>query len=236
MNGRMRRPTGWSANSLLSALSRATTAELLTLGTHTEFEPGRVLVRENESSTHVYVLLDGCVKVTATTPEGGFALLSIRAGGELVGELACLDGQPRSATVTAVNRVRARVLSQATFQNFLAHHPDAAVAISRSVGAKLRWATRRRIDFSGSRVRVRLARVLIELAPTYGWPTAEGIEIPLSQPELAAAVGAREPSVHKVLTGLRRDGLISTGYGRITLLDLPRLREVAGTANDPYAR
>ena len=236
MNGRMRRPGRWSANSLLSTLSSATIAELLTLGAELEFEPGRVMLRENEQTTHVYVLLEGCAKVTATTPEGGFALLSIRAGGELVGELASLDGEPRSATVTAVNRVRARVLSQATFQNFLAHHPDAAVAISRSVGAKLRWATRRRIDFSGGRVQVRVARVLIELAPTYGWPTKEGIEIPLSQPELAAAVGAKEPSVHKVLTAFRRNRLVSTGYGRITLLNIPKLREVAGTANDPYAR
>ena len=236
MNGRMRRPNGWSANSLLSSLSQATKAELLSLGTWREFEPGRVLVHENEPTTHVYVLLAGCAKVTATTPEGGFALLAIRAGGELIGELAGLDGQPRSATVTAITTVHARVMPQATFQNFLTRHGDAAVAISRSVGSKLRWATRRRIDFSGSRVRVRLARVLVELAPTYGWANDEGIEIPLSQPELAAAVGAKEPSVHKVLTEFRRDGLISTGYGRITLLDLPRLREAAGTTNDPYAR
>lgn len=236
MNGRMRRPDDWSANSLLSALSKTATAELLTLGTQVEFEPGHVLVHENDESTHVYVLLDGCAKVTAVTPEGGFALLAIRAGGEVVGEVASLDDQPRSATVTTITRVHARVLSQAVFQNFLLRHGDAAVAISRSMGAKLRWATRRRTDFSGGRVRVRLARVLVELAPTYGWPAPEGIEIPLSQPELAAAVGAKEPSVHKVLAEFRRDGLISTGYGRITLLDLPRLREVAGTTNDPYAR
>ncbi len=236
MNGRMRRPGEWSSNSLLFSLSKATTAELLTLGTLLEFEPGHVLVHENDDTTHVYVLLDGCAKVTATTPEGGLALLAIRAGGELIGEVASLDDQPRSATVTTITTVHARVLSQATFQSFLTRHGDAAMAISRSMGAKLRWATRRRTDFSGGRVRVRLARVLVELAPTYGWPTPDGLEIPLSQPELAAAVGAKEPSVHKVLTAFRRDGLVSTGYGRITLLDLPRLREVAGSTNDPYAR
>jgi CRP-like cAMP-binding protein len=226
--------TEWTANSLLSTLPNATTTELLSLGTSCEFDAGQVLVREDDTSTHVYVLLTGCTKVTATTPEGGFALLAIRGGGDVIGELAGLDGQPRSATVTTVNRVRARVLSQATFQNFLSRHPDAALAISRSVGAKLRWATRRRVDFSGREVRVRLARVLVELAGVYGLATSDGVElgVALTQPELAGLVSAAEPTVHRALAGFRRHRLISIGYRRTVITDLPALRAVAGL--DPH--
>lgn len=220
----------WAPSSLLVGLPPATATALCNLGTRQVFDAGRVLLREGEVSTHVIVLLDGCVKVTATTAEGGFALLAIRVGGEIIGELASLDGQPRSATVTTAGRVRARVITQAPFHDFLFHHPDAAVAVSRSVGGKLRWATQRRIDFSGLEVRVRLARVLVELALAYGLHTVAGVEIgvALTQPEMAALVGAAEPTVHKALADFRSRRIIVTGYRRIRIVDLPALRVVAG--------
>jgi CRP-like cAMP-binding protein len=218
------------SDGLLTSLSPATSKRLLQLGTSTEYVAGRVVLREGESSTHVILLLSGCVKVTATTQDGGLALLAIRAGGDLVGELAGLDGQPRSATVTTVCGVRARIITESAFHDFLAHHPDAALAVSRTVGAKLRWANRRRVDFSGCAVRARLAKVLIELAAAYGWRTEDGLTIgvTLTQPELAALVGAAEPTVHKALAELRRHHVIRTGYRRTTILDQRALRAVAG--------
>jgi CRP-like cAMP-binding protein len=229
------------AGSLLAALTPGAADELVRLGTGCRFTSGTVLLREGESSTHVYFLLDGIVKVTATTPEGGFALLAIRATGDLVGELAGLDGQPRSATVTAAGTVAARVIAQPVFNGYLNRHADAAVAVGRSVAAKLRWATRRRIDFSGREVRVRLARVLVELAGSYGVRTPAGVRIgvPLTQPELAALVGAAEPTVHQALAALRRDRVVDTGYRSTTILDPPALRAVAhvpdeGTAGQPF--
>lgn len=217
------------AGSLLASLPGDAAAELRALGTRRVCESGRVLLREGELSTHVYLLLDGIVKVTATTPEGGFALLAIRAAGDLVGELAGLDGQPRSATVTAAGRLTARVISEPVFNDFLGRHATAAVAVSRSMAGKLRWATRRRVDFSGCEVRVRLARVLVELAATYGERGETGIRVAVSltQPELAALVGAAEPTVHLALAGFRRAGVIRTGYRSVEVLDLPGLRAVA---------
>ncbi|WP_158891097.1 Crp/Fnr family transcriptional regulator [Amycolatopsis anabasis] len=223
----------WPLNSLLAGLPAATVEELLGLGTFREFGPERVLLREGEVSVHAYLLLSGCVKVTATTPEGRLALLAIRVGGELIGELAGLDGEPRVATVTTAGRLRARLISRAEFHGFLARHPDAALAVSRSVGAKLRWATRRRVDFGGCEVRVRLARVLVELAAGYGKRVGAGIEIgvSLTQPELAALVGAAEPTVHKALAELRRRRIVDTGYRRTTIRDYDRILAVAGLAD-----
>jgi CRP-like cAMP-binding protein len=218
-------------------LSSPAAAELAELGTRCAFVAGKVLLREGELSTHVYLLVGGLVKVTATTPEGGFALLAIRVAGDLVGELAGLDGQPRSATVTAAGSVAARVIAQPVFSDFLNRHADAGVAVSRSVAGKLRWATQRRIDFGGCEVRVRLARVLVELAAAYGERAPAGIRIgvPLTQTELAALVGAAEPTVHQALAAFRRSGVIATGYRSTTILDLPALRAVAVQRDDRSA-
>jgi CRP-like cAMP-binding protein len=215
---------------LFAVLPATTVQALLGVGVERRFRPGEVLVFEGELTTHVILLLSGCVKVTATTADGGRALLAVRLPGELIGELAGLDGRPRSATVTAVGLVNTRVMTQAVFQAFLRDHPDAGVAVSRSVAAKLRWATDRRIDFSGYDAPVRVARVLATLVRSHGTRTSRGWEIgfPLSQPELAALIGAAEPTVHKSLTELRRKSVLETGYRKMTILDLPRLRRLAG--------
>ncbi|SEF36495.1 cAMP-binding domain of CRP or a regulatory subunit of cAMP-dependent protein kinases [Amycolatopsis pretoriensis] len=219
-----------SGRGMFAALAPSTVSSLVQVGAERVYRPGDVVVREGESTTFVVLLLEGCVKVTATTADGGRALLAVRGGGELVGELAGLDGQPRSATVTAVGRLRTRVIGRAEFQRFLIRHPDAAMAVSRMVAAKLRWSTQRRIDFSGYDVPARLARILVSLVSAYGALTSRGWEIgfPITQPELAALIGAAEPTVHKSLTELRHRKVLDTGYRRMTILDLPALRLAAG--------
>ena len=104
------------------------------------------------------------------------------------------------------------------------------MAVNRMVAAKLRWSTQRRIDFGGYDVPVRLARILVSLVSTHGVLTSRGWEIgfPITQPELAALIGAAEPTVHKSLTELRRRKVLDTGYRRMTILDLPALRVAAG--------
>ncbi|WP_328612535.1 Crp/Fnr family transcriptional regulator [Amycolatopsis sp. NBC_00355] len=215
--------------SFLAGLSPTARTALLGLGTAREFEPERVLLREADTSTHAFLLIDGCVKITGATPEGHVALLAIRVGGDLVGELAAMDGHPRVATVTTAGRVRARLIAQAEFRRFLAGFSDVSLAVSSSVGAKLRWATRRRIDFGSREVRIRLARVLLELATSYGTQTGTHVRIgvSLTQPELAALVGAAEPTVHRALATLRREGIVETGYRRVCVCDRVRLATVA---------
>jgi CRP/FNR family transcriptional regulator, cyclic AMP receptor protein len=220
----------WPAGSVLGSIPAATRQRMLELGTLRHYEPGKVLLREGEPSTHVILLVEGYVKVVATTIRGGVALLDIRVGGDLVGELAGLDGQPRSASVVTAGPSVVRLIKQPDFAAFLGGHPDAAAAVSRGIAAKLRWATRRRIDFGGAEVKVRVARVLVELAESYGELDRTGarIAVSLTQPELAGLVGAAEPTVHKALTTLRREQVIQTGYRRIAVLDERRLRAVAG--------
>lgn len=220
----------WGPNSLMATLRPQSAAALLAAGVVVEYPSGRVLLQEGEQSTHVLLLLDGYAKLTANSLDGGVALLAIRSSGDLLGELAALDDQPRSATATAAGDVRAKVVAKPAFRDFLLRYPEAAQAVSRSVAAKLRWAIRRRTDFSGCPVRVRIARVLLELAALHGQRTDQGIGMafPLSQPELAALVGAAEPTVHKALAELRREGVADTRYRSVVIRDRAALRLMAG--------
>ena len=190
--------------------------------------PGQVLIREGDPGTAVYLLLAGSVKVTGATDEGG-SLLAIRVGGDLVGELAVLDGRPRVATVTTAGPVITQVISRADFLGLLARDPELSLAVTREVSDKLRTATSRRIEFTGCDATTRFALVLLDLAERYGHPTLAGqaIGCPLTQAELATLAGAAEPTVQRTLRQLKAEGIISTGYRETTVRDMDALRRRA---------
>lgn len=203
---------------------------LLQLGSLVQYPgPGRILIREGDYSRFVLIVLDGVVKVTGYVYGGRDALLAIRMAGDVVGEFAALDERPRSASVTSCGAVVARLVKASEFIEGLRRDPDISQAVSRSVVAKVRAANTRRVDFSGCDMPTRLMRVLYEIAVTYG--TRNGnqslIRWPLTQPELASLAGGAEPTVHRVLRDLREDGVVSTGYRAIAVLDLARLHRLA---------
>jgi RNA polymerase sigma factor (sigma-70 family) len=216
----------WPRGSLLADFPDAARADLLTLGTVARYPPGTALIRQGDSSTDVFVLESGVVKVTIDTEDGAGALVAVRVAGDAVGELEALDLRPRLARVTAVGAVRARRLGRDAFLAFLARYPSAAAALTKSVNSKFRWATRRRIDFDAFPVLIRLARLLDELAGRHGYPAEGGLAVgvELTQPELAALVGATEPSVHRALRQLRTGGALRTGYRQLVITDLDGLR------------
>ncbi|MBL7523674.1 Crp/Fnr family transcriptional regulator [Frankia sp. CNm7] len=224
-------PRRWLEQTLLGRLPPASRAGLLALGGFREFPAGTPIMREGDPTTFVAVLLSGWTKVTALTDDGGIALLAVRHGGDLVGEFAGIDAQPRSATVTAVGPVLTKVIRAEEFGAYLATDPMTSAAISQSIVAKTRFSIRRRVEFAGCSAPVRVARVLVELDRSYGVDRRDGgreLGVPLTQSELAALVGAQDPTVHKALRALRRAGVIETGYRRTTILDLPALRAAAG--------
>ncbi len=220
----------WPESSLLGGLGSGALARLLTLGSLTQYPAaGRVLMREGDATSFVIILLDGVVKATAQMQDGRDALLAVRMGGDLVGELASVDGGPRSATVTTCGAVIARVVSRADFMDCTRRDPQVSQAVQTSVVAKLRSANRRRVDFTGCDVRTRLARVLHQTALAYGTETSDGVLLKwsLTQPEIATLAGAAEPTVNRVLRELREAGVLATGYRSIKILHPERLRAIA---------
>jgi CRP/FNR family cyclic AMP-dependent transcriptional regulator len=225
----------WPRTSLLGSLTDAGRQVLLHQGSLVQYtEASRVLMREGEGATFVYLLLDGVVKATGLTDTGRDTLLAVRMGGDLVGEFAAIDGGTRSATVTTCGAVVARVVRIPDFLDCLRRNPDIAHAVNRAVVGKLRHANARRMDFYGCDVPTRVARVLFHVAVTYGDRNGNQAVIrwSLTQPELAGLAGAAEPSVQKALRQLRSKGVVSTGYRSLTVLDLDRL-ETIGFASAP---
>jgi CRP-like cAMP-binding protein len=218
--------------SFMARLAQGSRDDLLARGERRRFAPGDNLVMQGDKASHLFVLVDGLVKVTVVAEGGEPALLAVRASGDLIGELAMISDGRRSATVTAARPVVAERIFAADFRAVLHAHPDAVDAFTRSLAAKLRGSVDSRSGQQGP-ARVRLARLLVRLVEQYGWPSAGAllIDLPLSQVDLGNLIGAGEPTVHKAVSELKRGGLLEVrGHRSYAVRDLAGLCVVAGGA------
>jgi CRP/FNR family transcriptional regulator, cyclic AMP receptor protein len=219
-------PSRWPAGTFLAGFAPGDAADLFKIGSPRRFAPGEFLLRQGEAGTAVHLLLRGYVKVLRIGYDGHSALLAFRFAGDLVGELAALDGGIRSATVAAVQQVSTLTVGGPAFAAYLKERPQVAELVHRQVAAKLRQANDFRAGLTGAPAPVRLARVLDRLAADHGRHTPHGlvIDVPITQTDLATLIGVSVASAQRALAILRADGLLATGYRRLTVRDAARLR------------
>jgi CRP-like cAMP-binding protein len=220
----------WSATSLLTSVGEASRDRLLDCGTMREYPTGRRLFTQGDTSTFVVVLLDGVVKVTGVSSAGREALIAVRVGGDLLGELAAIDSEPRSCTAAACGLVLGCVIMQADFLAVLDRDRSLAEAVHRSVVAKLRAGNERQMEFAVFDAPTRFARMLRELAGTYGERSGNRVTIrwSVTQGELASLASVAEPTAQKALRQLREAGVLSTRYRSLTIEDFRALNQIAG--------
>jgi CRP/FNR family transcriptional regulator, cyclic AMP receptor protein len=196
------------------------------------YETESIIVRERDDTDFAVVILDGCVKVSTHANHGYRAVLGLRDAGDVVGELAGVDGGTRSATLSAMTPVEALILPAPGFQAFLARYPEAAALLHRTVSERLREADRHRAAAGSDPVQQRLAALLLRLGQRYGVQVDDGgilIELPLTQGDLAGLVLTSQRTLGRILEQWRARRLVLTGRRTILLLSPDLLREQAGS-------
>jgi CRP/FNR family cyclic AMP-dependent transcriptional regulator len=201
-------------------------AALSGLGRTVVYPPGMVMCVEGDPATHVFVLVNGWVKIVGVTSEGHELTLALRGRGDTVGELAAETTGYRTATIQAVGTVRALLVPYDTFSSFLDAHDGADRAYRRMVTRRWNDAEsmlRTRSVTSGAQ---RLAALLLELADQHD--SGVRMTMMLTQDELASLTGASRATVTRALSNWRQRGIIRTGQRDITITDLGALRKIAG--------
>ena len=204
-------------------------ADLLRHGRPRRLPTGMPLFVEGTRSDTVVIVISGRVKVFTSAEDGTEVMLAVRGPGAILGELAAIDGQPRSASVTSLETTEILTVGFREFTAFLHTHPRTMWLLMRILTDRLRDADRKRIEFGIYDTLSRVARRLIELADRFGEPTESGIRItlPLTQDELANWVGASREAVTKALRTLRTDGYVRTHRRTFTVIDIEGLRRRA---------
>lgn len=215
----------------LDTLSDADLALLHERGVRRRFAKGAALFHERQVSDRVMFVFEGRVKIVSVAEDGRETVLAFRGPGEVLGELSAIDGQPRSASVIAVDPVEALVLPSADFRAFLERTPRATLFLLERLITRLREADLKRIEFGTSDTIGRVAARLVELADRYGRADGTGgtvIDLPITQEELASWVGSSREGVNKALHTLRGLRWVETERRAITVLDMEALRRRAG--------
>ncbi|MEU3508944.1 Crp/Fnr family transcriptional regulator [Streptomyces longwoodensis] len=216
-------------HTFMQELGSADRAALTGLGTRRVWTAHETLLAEGEHTTFAVVLLSGWCAVWTATERGGRLLLALRQTGEVVGDMAALDGRPRSASVSALGEVSGLVVPGERFRRFLAARPHANALIIGQLAERLRSADHERRALASMTVLERLSERLVELAARTG-RVENGevtLRVSLAQHELAASVGSTREAVAKALRLLREQGLVRTGPGSLAIADLEPLRLLA---------
>ena len=204
-------------------------ADLTRHGHRRRVTTGTPLFLEGTRADTVVLVISGRVKVFSSAADGTEVVLAVRGPGALLGELAAIDEQPRSASGWAMEPVEILAVGSREFTAFLHTHPRTMWLLLRILAGRLREAGRERAEFGVYDTQTRVARRLVELAERFGEPTGSGIRITLSftQDELAGWVGASHEAVAKAFRTFRAHGYLRTQRRTVTVLDIEGLRRRA---------
>jgi CRP/FNR family cyclic AMP-dependent transcriptional regulator len=205
----------WPAESFLGRLTAGERDALLARGGYAAYQPGQHLLVNGDRGGFVILVHAGQVKVVMQDEQGTEHLLGIRARGSLLGEQSYVDGQPRSASVVALNQVRASSIAWDKFDLYLRDFPRVSMEIARVLANRLRASDQTGRDIHGNRVPVRVVNLLVSLADDFAEPGARRSVIPLSQAEVAQLAHAAEVTVNRVLREFRDQRMVGTAYRKV---------------------
>lgn len=212
---------------LFQALDQAARTELAQLAHRVELAPGTPVYQVGDPGENMMVVLAGTLRIWLPTLPGKEIILADIGVGEVVGEMALLDGEARSAAVTALTRCQLLVLERRDLLPFLRGNPEAALSLIALLCRRVRRADQRMTDMALSHLPARLARTLIGRVPPHVRPPAR---LAMSQGELADMVSATRESVNRALRAWHRRGIVELRDGWIVLLRQDALAALAGSA------
>jgi CRP-like cAMP-binding protein len=210
-------------------LSESERTTLSGLAARRVFAKDAMLCREGDDSGFVVVIMSGFAKVFTTSRDGDESMLGVRGPGDTVGEIGAFGRRPRTATVIALDQVRGLVMDAERFRKFLEASPHASGALSTVLMTR-QMESDRRFTMGSSDGERRLARLLIELSERFGERGANGeigINLPLSQTELASWIGKSREMVARAYRTWRDADVVRTGRRAITVMDVAELRRIA---------
>ena len=190
------------------------------------FRRGEVIFHVGDPGDALFVIVSGDVKISLPSETGEEAILATLRGGDVFGELALLDGAPRSASATAVTQTETVVLPRDRFRELIATETGVRDALLASIAGELRRLTTHVEELHFLDITGRLAARLVRLAHDGGTVQPDGgirLRKNLTQGDLAAMVGCTRQSVNKLLGQFTDDGLIRLEREGIVVTDIDGL-------------
>lgn len=216
------------ASPFFAHMQPAELTELIAMSHERRVSRGVQIFARGDAGSFMMAVLTGMVRVGRTSLEGREVTLNVIGPGEVVGEIALLDGKPRSADATAAQDSTLMVIERQSFLPFLVRHEGLVERMLGVLCARLRRTTAALEEIALFDLPARLARVIVKLGEDYGRRTERGarVSLRLSQRDLSNLVASSRESVNKQLKIWRDGGMIDLDAGHLVICDEEALRRL----------
>jgi CRP-like cAMP-binding protein len=212
--------------NLFSVFPENLSAQLFASAKPRRLAAGEVLFLAGDPGDGCYRVEQGLLKISIVSPSGAERILAIVGPGAIVGELATIDGLPRSASVAAVRDSELSFVSRTAFEAFAEQNPQVYRHLVTLLAARLRDTDGVVAAGSFLPLKGRVARALLDLAEAFGQDVGKGrilIRQKVSQSDVAAMAGIARENVSRILNDWIRDKLVSRLSGYYCLENKTRL-------------
>jgi CRP/FNR family cyclic AMP-dependent transcriptional regulator len=219
-----------TASPLFQAMKPTELDEIVKLSSEQRWLRGATIFQKGDEGSSMMAVLSGRVRVSAVSADGREITLNVISPGEIFGEIALLDGKPRSADASAIEETTLLVVERKQFLPFLKQNDDLYLRLLAVLCDRLRRTSLALEGIALFDLPARLARLLLKLAEDYGRPCAQGtrIDMKLSQRDLSTLVASSRESVNKQLRIWRDDGVVMMIDGYLVLCRPTDLQDLVG--------
>jgi CRP-like cAMP-binding protein len=186
---------------------------------------GATIFRRGDPGTGLFAICRGSVKITNHSAEGKDAVFNLLNAGEIFGEIALLDGQPRTANAMALTRCELVTIDRRDFIPFLREQPEVALKLIEVLCARLRHVSEHIEDVLFLNLPGRLAKTLLRLSE-HARPSPAGRKVAITQREIGQIIGMSRESTNKQLREWEQQNWVRLERGGITVLRAAALAEI----------
>ena len=193
------------------------------------YTAGETLFNQGDPGHAVYVVETGRVRIYVPTEDGQEVSVIFYGPGEMFGEMALIEREPRSATAEAMEDTVVLAMGSVQFYRHLRENYQVALNLLQHLSRRLRETTDQVRAMASLDVSRRTIQALLQLAGRQGSAVADGIHLGrLTQQELASLIGTSRESVNRALRALARKGLVEVVQGQIVIRRFEELQELLG--------
>lgn len=191
------------------------------------YDAGQQIVGHQDEGTDVFFVVAGEVHVVIYSPAGKEVSFGDLDAGSTFGEIAAIDGKPRSATIAAVTDSLVASMPAETFRDVLRRHPEVSSKVLEQLANLVRNLSHRVFEFSVLAVKNRIHAELLRLARRHGVDGNRAVISPApTHSEIASRLSTHREAVTRELNQLSRDGLIARGDGTLVISNISRLAQM----------
>ncbi|MGX4770440.1 Crp/Fnr family transcriptional regulator [Bradyrhizobium guangdongense] len=198
---------------------------------HITVKRGATIAAKGDPGNTLFAVISGTVKISSSSPDGRNAILNLIGPGEIFGEIAVLDGAPRSADATANTNCELYIIDRRDFLPFVKSQPALAMKFIELLCARLRWTSQQVEQVILQNLPGRLASALLGLTEERKLDSGSGT-LSITQQEISEMVGMTRESINKQLRAWAGRSWVRLEHGAIVVLDTDALRELAESGLD----